>query len=332
MTIRLIQYLNEDGQRRVGLVKNREAFELQGAASTLELARSAWKSNRRLADLAAGGTGRPIDYDKIIAEKRILNPVDHPEPARLKVSGTGLTHLGSAEARDRMHQKIADAEEVALTDSMRMFKWGLEGGKPAGSGPGVQPEWFYKGDGDMVVPPEESLARPYFALDGGEEPEIVGVYWIADDGSPQRLGYAIGNEFSDHETERRNYLYLAHSKLRPCSFGPELLLGDLPRNLVGTSRIVRDGGTAWEKTFLSGEGNMCHSLANLEYHHFKYDQHRRPGDMHVHFLGTATLSFSDGFTPQPGDVFEIEIPEFGRPLRNPLVWKKPGPVDLVAAL
>src|SRR5205809_355699 len=80
---------------------------------------------------------------------------------------------------------------------------------------GAQPEWFYKGDGDIVVGCGGALASPSFALDGGEEPELVGLYVISPAGTPHRLGFAIGNEFSDHVTERKNYLYLAHSKLRP---------------------------------------------------------------------------------------------------------------------
>jgi hypothetical protein len=63
---------------------------------------------------------------------------------------------------------------------------------------------------------------------------------------------------------------------------------------------------------------MCHSLANLEYHHFKYAAHRRPGDVHLHFFGTATLSFADGIQTAPGDVFEVELPDLGAPLANPL--------------
>src|SRR3546814_19715917 len=58
-------------------------------------------------------------------------------------------------------------------------------------------------------------------------------------------------------------------------------------------RSIRDGRTLWEKPFLSGEANMSHSIANLEHHHFKYGLFRRPGDVHVHFFGTATLSFSE---------------------------------------
>jgi hypothetical protein len=63
---------------------------------------------------------------------------------------------------------------------------------------------------------------------------------------------------------------------------------------------------------------MCHTLANLEHHHFKYPLFRRPGDVHVHFIGAATLSFTAGIRAEPGDVFEIDVPAFGAPLRNPL--------------
>jgi hypothetical protein len=129
----------------------------------------------------------------------------------------------------------------------------------------------------------------------------------------------LANEFSDHVTERHNYLWLAHSKLRQAALGPELLVGAPPEHVDGRSRIWRNGAVIWEKPFLSGEANMCHSLANLEWHQFKYAHFRRPGDIHVHFFGTATLSFSDGFRTEPGDEFEIEASPFTLPLRNRLV-------------
>jgi len=229
--------------------------------------------------------------------------------------------LGSAEGRDRMHKDLADPSK--LTDSMRMFKLGLEGGKPEKSETGAQPEWFYKGDGSILIGPEGDLPSPAFALDGGEEPEIVGIYLIDDAGAPVRIGFALGNEFSDHVTERQNYLWLAHSKLRPASLGPELLVGDLPADVHGVSRIRRGKEVIWEKAFLSGEQNMAHSIANLEAHHFKYALFRRPGDVHVHFFGTATLSFSDGVQTRKGDIFEIESEPFGLPLRNRLAIERP---------
>ena len=211
---------------------------------------------------------------------------------------------------------------------MRMFKMGLEGGKPKPGAPGVQPEWFYKGDGSTIAAPGGDLVSPSFALDGGEEPEIVGVYVISPEGQPVRVGFALGNEFSDHVTERQNYLYLAHSKLRPSSFGPELLLGDLPADVQGASRIRRGKAVLWEKPFISGEQNMSHAIANLEAHHFKYELFRRPGDVHVHFFGTATLSFSDGIKTEKGDVFEIEAEPFGLPLRNRLTIGKAAKVKV----
>src|SRR5206468_4094693 len=159
---------------------------------------------------------------------------------------------------------------------------------------------FYKGDGSCLVASGEPLVSPAFALDGGEEPEIAGIYLIDADGTPVRLGFALANEFSDHVTERGNYLWLAHSKLRPAALGPELWLGALPPDVRGVSRILRGGTVFWEKPFLSGEANMSHTVENLERHHFKYAPFRRPGDVHVHFFGTATLSFSDGVTARPG--------------------------------
>ena len=306
----LVQF--DDGARGVAALGDDGARRIVGATTTLALALDALAANLSLAELAAAQLGEPIDLDGVT----LLCPIDHADPAHLLVSGTGLTHLGSAEGRDKMHR--AAIENPAPTDSMKMFLMGVEGGKPEAGAIGVQPEWFYKGDGAILAAPGEALAMPDFALDGGEEPEIAGIYLIAPDGTPVRIGFALGNEFSDHVTERGNYLWLAHSKLRAAALGPELLLGELPQDVRGTSRILRDGTVIWEKPFVSGEANMSHSIANLEHHHFKYDCFRRPGDLHVHFFGTATLSFSDGVKAEPGDVFEVEAPPFALKVCNPL--------------
>jgi len=284
-----------------------------GAGDTLELARAARASGTTLEALAFERLTDELD----LAGVTLLCPIDHPDAAHLVVSGTGLTHLGSAQGRDKMHK--AAAAGTPLTDSMRMFLMGERGGKPAAGAVGVQPEWFYKGDGSILVASGTPLTMPAFAEDGGEEPEIAGIYMIDDDGVPARLGFALGNEFSDHVIERENYLWLAHSKLRQAALGPELLLGKLPENVSGMSRILRGGAILWERPFHSGEANMSHSIANLEHHHFKYSQFRRPGDVHVHFFGTATLSFSEGVRTQPGDTFEVTADAFSLPLRNPLL-------------
>ncbi|MDH6229539.1 hypothetical protein M2281_000111 [Mesorhizobium soli] len=285
-------------------------------ATIFDLATEAIARGRPLASLVPTG-GAILDLGELAAMSALDVPLRHPDPSRMFLTGTGLTHTGSASARDAMH---APAE--GLFDSMKMFRMGLEGGKPASGSVGVQPEWFYKGTGATAVAPGGPLVSPAFALDGGEEPEIAAFYLIAPDGTPCRVGFSLANEFSDHVTERINYLFLAHSKLRPASFGPELLVGDLPEDIRGTSRILRGGNVIWEKPFLSGEANMSHSIANLEHHHFKYGLFRQPGDLHVHMFGTATLTFADGVKPEEGDVFEISAPDFGLPLANPLAIAK----------
>ena len=319
--MRLAQIIDEHGKRALAVTARGESRLVKGWRTTRDLAKKAIEEGGSLRKLIADrGVGKLVDLSRALRERRVLPPIDHKDPAHVFVTGTGLTHLGSAEGRDQMHRDLADPAK--LTDSMRMFKLGLQSGKPARGEAGAQPEWFYKGDGSILVPPEGDLPSPSFALDGGEEPEIVGIYLIDGEGAPARIGFALGNEFSDHLTERENYLWLAHSKLRPASIGPELLVGDLPGDVQGVSKIRRGREIVWERPFLSGEQNMVHSIANLEAHHFKYALFRRPGDVHVHFFGTATLSFSEGVKTEKGDVFEIQSDIFGLPLRNRLRAEK----------
>ena len=217
-----------------------------------------------------------------------------------------------------MHVKL-EGDESELTDSMKIFKKGLAGGKPEPGTIGFQPEWFYKGDGSHLAAPGQPLTSPSWAEDGGEEAEIVGLYVINGQGVPCRVGFALANEFSDHVMERGNYLNLAHSQdapklLRPGAADRRAAQGH-PGPVV---RILRGGQEIWSGELLSGEDNMSHAVSNLEHHHFKYPVFRRPGDAHCHFFGTGLLSFSDGVSAQEGDVFEISAPGFGRPLANPL--------------
>ncbi len=329
--MRLIQFASPDGARAVAAISGEGVpTVVRGAKSVRDLALEAHRTGRRLvATVEAHGFGETVDYDRLIAEKRLLLPLDHPEPSRIVVALTGLTHLGSAQSRDSMHTKLQSAD---LTDSMKMFKLGLEGGKPKEGAIGVQPEWAYKGDGAWLVAPEQPIELPGYAEDGGEEGEVAGLYVIGDDGAVLRVGFAIGNEYSDHVMEQRNYLYLAHSKLRQSSFGPEVYVGELPRDVKGSVRILRGNKEAWRGELLSGQENMCHSIANLEQHHFKYAGFRRPGDVHVYYYGASALSCAEGFATKPGDVFEVDIPVFGRPLRNPLVAGKPDRSISVASL
>lgn len=328
MSLRLVQLRTTDGARCVAAAEgDGDTFRIGDVATVYELARHALNDGSTLAEAVKSRlSDEQVDLSQAEKDGRLLPPIDHPDDAHLYLTGTGLTHLGSAESRDEMHREAAGDD---VTDSMRMFRMGLESGKPAPGEIGVQPEWFYKGDGSHIVGTGAALPVPAFALDGGEEPEIAGIYVNDDRGNPRRLGFCLANEFSDHVTERGNYLWLAHSKLRHAALGPELVTG-IPNDIRGTSRILREGEKIWERVFLTGEANMSHSIGNLEHHHFKYAQFRRPGDVHVHFFGTATLSFTDGVRAEVGDMFEIEAPPFRLALRNPLGRARPPDVAVKA--
>jgi hypothetical protein len=265
-------------------------------------------------------SGEILDYDAVHrgqSEWRLLPPLDHPtDVSRVIVSGTGLTHKVSAENRAAMHGQATSS----VTDTTRMYQLGKDGGRPDDGNVGVQPEWFYKGNGSMLRVHGDKLEVPAYADDGGEEPEIAGAYVIADDGQPYCVGLTIGNEFSDHVMEKQNYLYLAPSKLRNCSIGPELVVGGRESfaNIAGTVTIERGGTAIWKSAIYTGEMNMCRTLANLEHHHFKYDTHRRPGDVHIHFFGADAFSFGEKLLLEDGDIMEVSVPAFGRSLRNSL--------------
>ncbi len=313
--MRLIQFISDHKKDQVGVCVGNDVQILKQVDSTYGLFMFAENEGIDLAEAASRLLlEEHIDFRKLAEEKRLKVPVSHPDPYHTWITGTGLTHLGSASSRNDMHQK--SSADPDATDSMKMFRMGIENGKMNDGKPGVQPEWFYKGNGLMAVAPGKAIPSPAFALDGGEEPEIAALYIIDKKGEPKRIGYALGNEFSDHKMEKINYLYLAHSKLRSCAYGPELLTGELPPNILGKSRIRRQENIIWEKEFLTGEANMSHNINNLEYHHFKYPLFRQPGDVHVHFLGTSVLSFADKIEIKEGDSFEIEADAFQHPLMN----------------
>ena len=320
--VHLVQISN-GSTRRVALVEGPTLRCLEGIQSIYELAAGSLRDGASLSAYATEkATGEVLGYDAVYENRsqwRLLCPIDLPgAPSRILVTGTGLTHLGSAKDRQAMHEAQNPIEAAAMTDSMRMFEWGVEGGRPAKGEIGVAPEWFYKGNGSVLKGPFAALPVPPYAEDGGEEAEIASIYLVGEDGTPCRLGMAIGNEFSDHKFERRNYLNLAGSKLRSCGLGPELVVGAPFQSISGEARIERDGRVIWDKNLKTGEQHMCHSLSNIEHHHFKFEGHRQPGTLHVHFLGAHALSFGDGVELQDGDWMDIRYEGFGRPLRNPI--------------
>lgn len=323
----LVQIANR-GERRVALVRAPNLALLREADTVLALARRALAEGHTLTAIVDGLLSNEVlSYDEVYAgcsAWKLLAPIDCPaDPHRIAVSGTGLTHLGSARDRQAMHVAPTAQEEAKMTDSMRMFEWGRQGGRPSEDQIGVAPEWFYKGDGSLVRGPFAALEIPGHAEDGGEEAELAAIYIVADDGTPWRIGMTIGNEFSDHVFERRNYLNLAASKLRTCSIGPELVVGAPFGDVSGQVRIYRGEAVVWDKPIRTGEQNMCHSLENLEHHHFKFANHRQPGTIHIHFMGADCLSFGEGVRLQAGDVTEVQFENFGRALRNVIAKDEP---------
>ena len=318
--MRLVQLQHPARGRRAALVDHESLILLHESHTTLyDLVWDALAGNAGIRERVGNSLSPEIlSYDSVYSGRekwRLLPSFDHPrDPLHCAVSGTGLTHKTSAENRAGMHRKLADG--AALSDSMKMYLWGEEGGKPGPGKIGVQPEWFYKGNGSILRGHLDPLEIPAYALDGGEEPEIAGIYVVDPGGVPVRIGMSIGNEFSDHIMEQQNYLYLAPSKLRQCAIGPELVVGADFNDIEGSVAISRGGKTIWTKTIRTGETNITHSLSNLEHHHFKYAQHCIPGQVHIHFFGAFGLSFSEGISLESGDEMTIAMKGFGRPLKN----------------
>jgi hypothetical protein len=257
---RLIQ-IAKGNDRAAALVEEPKLRLLHQTAAIYSLAQEAIANGLKLTALVQQKLSNYVlDYEPVYAgqsEWRVLPPIDHPqEPSRCLISGTGLTHLGSARDRQDMHA-IASED---LTDSMKMFRWGVAGGRPATGEIGRPPEWFYKGTGTILRAHNEPLEMPSYAEDGGEEAEIAGIYIIDSEGRPHCIGMATGNEFSDHVFEKKNYLNLAGSKLRTPALGPEIALDPTFDSVAGEVTIERAGKPLWHKKIRTGESEMCHSL------------------------------------------------------------------------
>lgn len=326
--MRLIQFRKPDNYRGVGLIEDDLVYDITSFNHKWDSVYNIFLSARRekktidelISSLNFHSKSNVLNYSKLLNQFPrdpngwIIPPVDHPDPAHCIITGTGLTHLGSMAQRNSMH-KTDDKHQK--TDSQKMFEMGLEGGKPKSGIRGVQPEWFYKGNGSILRGHNDFLDIPEWTEDGGEEPEIVGCYIIGDDEIPYRLGFAIANEWSDHAMERVNYLWLAPSKLRTCSIGPELITDIEFKDIHGNCQIYRDGNLMYDSgELLTGENNMTHTLANLEDHYFKYPQFRIPGDVHIHFFGTMKLSYGNRDRFCDGDRIEIKFNGMGSNLIN----------------
>src|SRR5262245_61535597 len=194
--MRLIQFENPSLGRCLGVVEGEQVQNVTARDPALNSVYRAFLAPRRagqrleqfLQALLTSVPGpTPLAYPDLLAAGRVLAPVGEEAGARLLVSGTGLTHLGSVQQRDEMHRATQTAGPKS--DSRKMLEMGLAGGRPAPEQRGTAPEWFYKGDGRVLRGPGRPLDVLPFAPDGGEEPEIAGVYVVDDRGLPCRLGF-----------------------------------------------------------------------------------------------------------------------------------------------
>ena len=323
--MRVVQII-KDSERKIAIVQGSKLILLKDYKSLYDLAKAADHENKLITDVAYNNRSVDyLDYNKIYAKQSlwsILPAFDHPyDTAHCLITGTGLTHLSSAMGRDTMHRDSQHSKiSTPETDTLKMYRMGVEGGKPKSGTIGTSPEWFYKGSGAIVRASGDGLEIPSYAQSSGEEAELTGLYIIGKKGLPRRIGFAAGNEFSDHKLEKSNYLYLGHSKLRQCSIGPEAIIGiNLKNKITGLVTIKRDHKLIYKNNVQTGTCNMCHSLRNIEFHHFKYDQNRIIGDAHIHFLGAAGLSYSSGVRLVANDIVTIRWSGFGKPLINKLV-------------
>jgi len=282
---RLVQIIHPDFGRRVALVNEDELHLLSTFRTAYAFATAAIETGQKLRDLLSTDlSGIVLDYREVYELRsgwRFLPSFDHPDhTACCLVSGCANAHGA------------------------------VNGALPAA------PPWFTKGNGMHLRAYGEPLTIPAFAYSGAEEAELAAVYLVGADGVPRRVGLTPVNEFADPAMPLQDARLLSRAKLRNCAIGPELALDAEFQDVAGSVRIERGGAPIWSKEIRTGEKHTAFRLAQIEQHHFEFEPHRIPGDVHVHFLGCSFSSYGDGVVLGEGDEVVIQWEGFGRPLRN----------------
>lgn len=285
---RLVQIIHPEYGRRVALVNGDELHLLSTYRTAYGFAAAAIETGQKLRDLLSTDlSGIVLDYREVYALRsgwRFLPSFDHPqETSCCLVSGCANAH---------------GAVSAASPEA---------------------PPWFTKGNGMHLRAHGEPLTIPASACGGAEEAEIVAVYLIGPDGAPRRVGLTPGNEFADPAMAAQDARLLSRAKLRTCSIGPELALDAEFQDVAGSVAVERSGAPIWSKAIRTGEKHTAFRLEQIEQHHFEFEPHRIPGDVHVHFLGGSVCSYGDGFVLEERDEVVIQWDGFGLPLRNRIV-------------
>ena len=307
----VVQYKDENSRNRVAIYKERKIYPLTTERNLYQIAFSAINKKLKIAEaLNSIPCETPLSPSQLFQSIQFLPPINHSDPSHIIVSGTGLTHINSAMLRKSMHSN------EYLDPAQSIYMNGVNFGKSNETLAKAIPEWFFKGLGHNLKPTNTCLEIPSYSHGGGEEAEIVAIYLNDADGQPHRIGFALGNEFSDHKLENKNPYYLAQSKLRDFSIGPEIYLGEFPSEIRGNITVLRNNQSIWRSEFLTGSEHMSFDIAALEYHAFKHKLLRQPGDINMLFLGADKLSYNDDLEFMENDFIKIEANLFNLPLVN----------------
>lgn len=188
-----------------------------------------------------------------------------------------------------------------------------------------QPNWFFKGLGEVLKVPGEPLSVPEDAVAVCEEAEVVLVYVGDEQGVPRYTGYAFGNDLTDIGRFKRHAGHLSYAKLCDAGISPALHLGPPPRSVTGDVTIERGGAPAWKGAFTTGADALHYDLDTMMSRLLAYASLHHPGRVHYVFIGADRSSFHDGFEMADGDHVVVDFASHGVTLANPLVW---GPSSL----
>ncbi|MBC7268957.1 MAG: fumarylacetoacetate (FAA) hydrolase, partial [Streptomyces sp.] len=199
-------------------------------------------------------------------------------------------------------------------------------GKTAPEGEFTPPKWFFKGFGDWIRLPGETLHVPGEPVALIEEPEVALVYVNDADGTPHYAGYTFGNDLCDIGLHRRDPGYNPYCKLCDTALAPWLFLGEPPASVTGRVTIERDGATAWEGGFDCGGDALYFRVRDMARHLFSFPAVRRPGLVNYVLLGADEASFHDGFRITDGDRISIDVKSHGVAFDNAVRYVSPAPL------
>ncbi len=189
----------------------------------------------------------------------------------------------------------------------------------------IPPKWFFKGFGDWVRLPGETLNVPASPVALIEEPEVTLVYVNDADGTPHYAGYTFGNDLCDIGLHRKDPGYTPYCKLCDTALTPWLFLGAPPSSVNGRVSIVRDGATAWEGSFDCGGDALYFRVQDMVNHLFSFPAVRRPGLVNYVLLGADEGSVHDGFRIADGDRIAIDVKSHGVAFENAVRYVSPVP-------